>query len=253
MRLITGLIITTFVIATFASEPNSNEILWNNEDTSVIVGKEEEGQIITEEIPANMDRGFKEMLKWHGGQRIVDPNDELKEEIAIMEKILREVFRPGIIPIDSIKDHLLQTNITKRGKQERVLQVRFKTNDYVIKLVKRKYSLHIISRLSSGKSMSSENLAERFFTERILPWDLPSYGAKFRNFKSTRIGSWSAHDLHYYDAAGNFRSVYEGSAVMKNEPIGQGLYGRVDFCTDGKFTCFAISGGPKNPDPNSID
>jgi len=255
MKLTIIIIIAIFAIATFASEPNSSKILWNDESPCSFAERPEDVQLLADELTEKMDQGFKEMLKWHGGQRIVDPNDELKQEIAVMEKVLYEVFKPGILPLDSIKEHLLQTNITTLGKQERVLMVRFKAGDYVVKLVKRKYSLRVVTRLRSGEAISSENLAKSFFTERVLPysWESPFYTAKLkRTYNTIRIGGWSPRDVRYYDSSGNFHTAWEGMARPQVELLGNGLYGRVDFCTDGKFTIFSISGGPKKQDANSI-
>ena len=251
MRSITVLIISVVAVSTFAAEAKHAKVLWNEESPCSFAEKPKDVQDQADELTEEMDRGFKEMLKWHGGQKIVDPNEKLKEEIAALEKVLGEVFRPDTIPFDEISSHLLQTNITVSGKPEQVLMVRFKTDDYVIKLVKREYSLRVVARPSSGKAISSEELAKRLFTERILPqeWDTSfSYIAKlWRPYKSFRIGGWLAKDFRYYDIDGNIHEAGERLARPEVEPIGHGVYRQVAFCTDAKFTCFAISSGPKKP------
>lgn len=249
MKFITGLLLTAFTISTYAVEPNFTGTLWNEESSCSFAQQPEDVQELAKELTFSRDLRFKEMFQWHGGRKIIDPNNVLKGEIDLLEKVLREVFKPEAIPFDSIKEYLVQSTINMPGGPGNVLMVRFESGDYVIKLVKGEKSLYVLARLRSGSPVSSEDLAKLLFTERILPekWELPFYlGQLKRDYKSFRVGYWSTKDFKYLDEHGTVHTPGERSKQpLRYVPLGHGLYSEVRFCTNGKFTCFLISSGPK--------
>jgi hypothetical protein len=76
-------------------------------------------------------------------------------------------------------------------------------------------------------------------------WEAPFYyGALKRESRIMRGGMWTARDTKIVDGSGH---IVELDADVPAEwgPIGEGRYKRVDFCTNGKFMCFKILGGPR--------
>ena len=110
--------------------------------------------------------------------------------------------------------------------------------------------IHVTIRPTSGKTISIPELASDIFNSRILPvkWDKDFYFASLkRDSKILKAGQWLARDNYRVSPSGKAYSIdqVKGTKNMEWVPPGEGLYSLVNFHTNGKFTIFSISGGPK--------
>jgi hypothetical protein len=245
-------IITLIVLIVFSNvcySISSKEVLWNEESPSAVSDDTLERQNLKKEIP-DFDKGFRPLLDLQVGQKISEPNENLKKEIALTENILREVFKPGIIPLESIKDKFLLSNVnisSVEESKEKGLAFSVKQDKYIIQFLKRLHTICVTIRQTSGQTIEIPKLAEDIFNKRILPlkWEANFYLKELkRDSKILKAGQWSPRDYVRMTPSGE---VYRVQFTGKVEwlPLGEGLYYTVNFYTNGKFAIFAISGGPR--------
>ncbi len=245
-------LITALLALAFTAHGNSVGVLWNSQCPHSFAETLEEGESLKKEIP-DFHRDLRLPLGWQVGKTCTDPNEQLSKEILFTKKILSEVFKPQIIPLESIDDKfLLLSNLSfKDGKKRETLVVRFKKDKYIIKIMKtidkKKGKMFITVRLTSKEAIKIKELSGDIFTERILPakWEKPFYyGRLKRESKILSAGMWMAKDTVRIDSSGKIIRADSHSPVSRG-PIGVGLYSRIDFYTNGKFASFKILGGPK--------
>ena len=232
--------------------PNEPNILWNDECPAVVLGTEQERQKLKEEFP-EITHWFGTFLNWQEGVKIAEPNESLQKEIQLTEKVCREVLKPNIVPLESIKDNLLQITVDHSDKTvEDMLQFRVRTNKYVIKFIKRKYQIIIIIRPVSGEIKNIKELITDVFNKRILPmrWEPPFCMNQLEtdNKEILSSGHWMSRDNMRINSNGNsysIRGLVGGGPRPESIPIGEGLYGSVRAYTDNKFAMFIINHGPR--------
>ncbi|MCK4794126.1 MAG: hypothetical protein KAV87_60925, partial [Desulfobacteraceae bacterium] len=251
--IVSSLVLVCAVYAVYSTLGNKQRILWNDQSPCSYAETPQEGEFLKKEIP-NFHSYFRLQFEWQTGQW-TEPNEIPSNQIALTKKILSEIFKPGIIPIESIDDKfLLLPDVSFAGRTpEDALVVRLKKGKYAIKIMKSEYQIFITIRPISGKKINIKQFAQEVFNSRILPakWGKPLYHGKLRRkSKVLRAGAWSARDATKIDSSG--RTVYAYSREpVDDAPIGEGLYKRVDFYTNGRFASFKIIGGPELPSATS--
>lgn len=245
--------IIVLLMLTYSVQGDSTSVLWNDQCPPSFAKTLEEGESLKTEIP-DFHRDFRLQLVWQTGKVCRDPNEHLSKEILLTKKALSEILKSRIIPsIDLINNNLLLlSNVDFKSGQGGALVVRFKKDKYVIKTMKtlgNEGKLFITIRLISGDAIDVKQLAEDIFNERILPakWEKPFYFSSLkRKSKIVSAGVWLARDTLRIDSSGK---VYEADSHVPAVwgPIGEGLYKRIDFYTNGKFVSFQLLGGPKLP------
>jgi hypothetical protein len=243
-------IIGLFVFNNACYSNSSKEVLWNEESPSAVSNNAQEREALKKEIP-EFEKGFRPLLDMQGGQKISEPNENLLKEIALTEKILKEVFKPGIIPLDSIGNKFLLLNISISSREEikeQCLTFSIKQEKYVIQFLKSLNAICVTVRLTSGKTIDIPQLAEDIFNKRILPLktnnSLSILSLK-RDSKILKAGGWRTRDIDRITPSGKGYSMYQFTDRLEWLPVGEGLYGNVNFYTNNKFVIFSISGGPK--------
>jgi hypothetical protein len=233
----------------FSNSPE--KVLWNEECPSAVSENAQEREALKKEIP-DFEKGLRPLLDLQVSQKISEPNDNLKKEMALTEKILKEVFRPGIIPLESIKDKFRLSNISissREEKKEQYLIFRIKQDKYIIQFLKSLNAICITIRPTSGESIDIPQLAEDIFNKRILPLKtnnrLSIIMNPKRDSKILKAGFWGARDYDRITPSGKSYTMDQFTARMEWLPVGEGLYGNVTFYTNNKFAIFVIVGGPK--------
>ncbi|OHB54458.1 MAG: hypothetical protein A2173_10975 [Planctomycetes bacterium RBG_13_44_8b] len=242
-------IIVILVVNNACYSNSSKEILWNEECPSAVSDNAQERQALKKEIP-DFEKGFRPLLDLQVVQKISEPNENLQKEMALTEKILKEVFKPGIIPLESIKDKFMLSNVnisSVEESKEQGLVFSVKQDKYIIQFLKRLHTICVTIRPTSGQTIEIPQLAEDIFNKRILPlkWEANFYLKELkRDSKILKAGQWSPRDYVRMTPSGE---VYRVQFTGKVEwlPLGEGLYSLVNFYTNGKFAVFAISGGPR--------
>ena len=225
------------------------EVLWNDECPSAVSDNEQERQALKKEFPENHD-WFGTLLNWQQGTNIIDPNEELQKELIITEKVCKEVLNSQTIPLENIKTKIELLNIKHEDRTERILQFRVKTNNYIVKCMKRKYTLIVIAKSVSSEVVNVEELAKKLFNNRILPmkWESPFFMEKMKT-ESKILGRsyWFTRDIMRINNNDKAYTITSLSGLPRPEliPIGEGLYGEVTTYTDNKFAMFIINYGPK--------
>lgn len=244
-------LITALLALSFTAHGNSVGVLWNNQCPHSFAETLEEGESLKKEIP-DFHRDLRLPLGWQVGKTCTDPNEQLSKEILLTKKVLFEVFKPQIIPLESIDDKfLLLSNLSfKDGEKRETLVVRFKKDKYIIKIMKtideKKGKIFITVRLTSKEAINIKELLVDIFNERILPakWEKPLYSDRLkRESKILSAGAWMAKDTYRIDSSGKIIRADSRSPAGWG-PIGKGRYKRIDFYTNGKFVSFRILGGP---------
>ena len=236
----------------YSNEPN---ILWNDMCPAVVLGTEQERESLKKEFP-EITRPFGTFLDWQDGIKITEPNESLQKEIMLTEKVCREVLKPDIIPLDSIKEHLLLITVEKPNKTvEDMLQFRVRATKYVIKFIKRKYQIIIIIRPVSGDIKNIKELITDVLNKRILPmsWEPPFCMNQLETDDKEILssGHWMSRDNMRINSNGeayrlsSFSHLPRPPSIAELIPIGEGLYGDVRAYTDNKFAMFIINHGPR--------
>jgi hypothetical protein len=230
---------------------NSTEpALWNEDCPSAVSDNEQYREALKKEF-ADFESGLGLLLDLQKGQKITEPNESFQKEMALTEKVVREVFKPGIILLESLKDKFLISDVYFTSKKEQVLIFSVKNDKYIIQFMKLSYTIYLTIRPTSGKAISIPELATDIFTNRILPtkWEADFYIKELkRDSKILKAGFWHARDTFRITPSGKAYSIEQFNVVKTGRvwvPLGEGLYSLVNFNTDGKFALFTISGGPK--------
>lgn len=242
LNLITIYIFSVSIIDCYAASSNS---LWNEECPSAVSDNKQERTSLTEEFPEfNLD--FKLQLDMQFGQKISEPNDKLRKEIILTEKVVKEVFKPETIPlIESLAKKLYLSNISLGEIKEKVLNFRVKKDKYIIQFMKRSQTIYVTVRLASGQKIEIPKLAEEIFDIRIWPLNWEEVFYLKRDSKILKTGTWIARDNMVQTPSGEYEIRDQATSRVEWVPIGEGHYSFVTFYTDDKFVIFAISGGPK--------
>jgi hypothetical protein len=227
---------------------SSEKILWNEECPSAVSDDAKERQNLKKEFP-DFEAGLGLLLDIPNGKKISEPNESLQKEINLNDKIVKEVFKPGIVPLESLKDKFLiaDVNISKKNI-EQVLIFRVKQEKYIIQFMKFSHSICVTIRPTSGKTIDIPQIAEDIFNKRILPLKMNnklSINSLKRDSKILKAGFWRARDTDRITPSGKGYSMDQFTAKPERLPIGEGLYGNVTYYTNNKFAIFAIVGGPK--------
>lgn len=241
------IITLSFFIVSIANEEPSSEVLWNDECPSAVSENAQEREALKKEIQ-DFESGLRSLLDLPIGHKISEPNEKLQNEIILTERIIKEVFKPGVIPLESIKDKFLLSYVNLKGSEEQVLFFRVKQDKYIVQFMKRTNTIFITIRPISGQTIEIPKLAEDIFNNRILPvkWDKAFYMTELkRDSKIIRAGQWITRDHRRVTPSGEIYEIDQFFAGIKWYPLGEGLYSQVSFRTDGKFAIFSISGGPK--------
>jgi hypothetical protein len=209
-----------------------------------------EGRLLKKEIP-DFHSHFRSQFEWRPGKKITEPNELLQKEIGLARRVLSEVFRPGIVPMEWIDGKMrLVSDVQVGNRKEQALIVRFANENYIVKVTKtvgKKARAFVTVRATSGERFDIEELANAVFDTRMLPakWEKPFYHGRLRRkSKVLRAGMWTARDTRTIDSSGEIVDA-DAHLPVENGPLGEGLYKRVDFYTNGRFAMFQILGGPK--------
>jgi hypothetical protein len=227
-----------------------NGVLWNAEAPPPFGATAAEGKVLQKEIPG-WQQDMRMQLEWRAGEPCKDANNTLKAEISMMDRIICDILQPGVRPAElPVDKHLLVSGLPLHTGSAAAIVIQWKQGQYTLKVMK---TLGVYATVYvTVRKVGTENAAVPQFvgdilTDRILPakWEAPFYyGTLRRESRIVRGGMWMARDTKIADGSGH---IVELDANLPAEwgPIGEGRYKRVDFCTDGKFVCFKILGGPK--------
>ena len=138
-----------FTINTNANNESSSEVLWNNECPSAVSDNAQEREALKNEIQ-DSESGLRTLLDIPIGHTISEPNENLQKEIILTKRIVKEVFKTEIIPLGSIEDKFLLSEVNLTGSKEQVLIFRLKQEKYIVQFIKRTYTIFITIRPISG-------------------------------------------------------------------------------------------------------
>ena len=234
-------------------------VLWNEQCPCSFAESPEKGETFKKEIP-DWQSNFRAQLEWPKGEYLSEPNQVLQKKIQFTKNILTEVFKPDIIPLDSIEKYFMLSRINFRedGPRDDVLFFRCKKDKYIIKVMKTDLSLYITARLVSGKEIELKQLSEEIFQDRILPykWEKPFYLDKLKRKSVILVaGQWMPRDYMKIDNRGNIIHADDHLPMVAFGPVGVGpyKYKKVDFIRGENFACFSIIGGTYIKPPSSRD
>jgi len=250
LRVVVGVAVLVCVVC-----GESSVVLWNEQCPPSFGETAGLGQALKSEIP-DFHSDFRLQFDWPMGKPCSDPNERLSKEISLTKKVLCEVFRPGIVPIESIDAKFLAlSKVSLRNTKENALVVRFRKGDCIIKLMKFKRKIFVTFRRVSGEAIDVKQLSGDIFNPRILPaeWEKPLYFGKLkRESKVLRGGAWMTRQMCMMDSSGNLISADDHVCAGTPVPLGEGLYARVDFYTNGRFVSYQIAGGPNLPPVKTV-
>jgi hypothetical protein len=226
-----------------------NEILWNVDCPLPFGATLDDGMALQKELPDWQD-DLRLQFQWLGGQPCRDPNRAMAAEIAMTDKIISDILRPAVRPVElPAERHLFLSKVACRSRTTDAIVVQWKRDPYIVKVMKTVgpyATAYVTIRRVSSEDVNVPGFATEVFSDRLLPerWDEPFYiGSLKRASVTIRGGMWNARDTTTIDASGKVAGLDSDSPVAWG-PVGQGRYKRIDFCTNGKFLCLKILGGP---------
>lgn len=228
----------------------SDAVLWNDKCPHSFGKTAEEGELLKKEIP-DFRRDYRFQMEWKGGRVIKDPNRVTAKEVALTQKAVFEIFKPGVVPLRSIDGNiLLLPDVEFKGGKKNALVFRFKKGKYIIKIMKTfggENEIFVTVRDVSKKPADIIKLSEDIFNDRVLPvkWDRPFHiGNLKRKSKTVNAGQWLARDSWGVNESGHLTKIYKyPGPIERRGTIGVGPYEITDFCTNGKFASFEITAG----------
>lgn len=266
MRVAINAAIAVFTISSliYGEEP---EVLWNDQCPCSFADSPEKAKSLKKEISDWPPGHIHTQLEWPPGEYLSDPNQVWQKKIQFAKKILTEIFKPDILPLNSIEKKFMLSKVRfhKDYPRRDVLVFRCKKGKYIIKVMYTGSSLNVTARLVSGKNIEIKQLSEDIFQDRILPykWESPCYYIHKDNQENTILdtrGYWIAKDYLKPDSKGNLIGADDHLPITKRTkppygPVGVGpyKYKKVDFIRGGKFACFSIIGGTYiKPGPRTV-
>jgi hypothetical protein len=243
IKLIILIVILVFIKICYSS--SSEKVLWNDECPSPVSENEKERISFKKDIPEDA-LSVRVQLDAQYGPKISEPNEILLKEIALTEKVVKEVFQPGIIPtVENLRKEFFLSDINLGGPKEKVLNFRVKTDKYIVQFMKREFTIYVTVKLTSGQTIDIPKLSEDIFNKRIWPLKWEDIFYLKLDSKILKAGTWIARDNMILTSSGEYEMIGQSIARIELAPIGEGVYGNVTFYTNNKFVIFTIVGGPK--------